>query len=83
MTFALIGSCLNLQSTKELLIVRSVLKLADWLAVLIVGIILVAIGYILKRVMTESIIKKLGYVIEIIGIVVIIIAIILLVVAFV
>lgn len=57
--------------------------MADWLAVLIVGIILVAIGYILKRVMTESIIKKLGYVIEIIGIVVIIIAIILLVVAFV
>jgi membrane protein DedA with SNARE-associated domain len=57
--------------------------LADWLSVLIVGIILVAIGYILKRVMTEAIIKKLGYGIEIIGIVVIVIAIILLVVAFV
>ena len=52
--------------------------MADWLAVLIVGIILVAIGYILKRVMTEAIVKKLGYVIEIIGIVVIVIAIILL-----
>jgi membrane protein DedA with SNARE-associated domain len=57
--------------------------LADWLSVLIIGIILVAIGYILKRVMTEATIKKLGYVIEIIGIVVIVIAIILLVVAFV
>jgi hypothetical protein len=57
--------------------------LADWLTVLIVGIILVAIGYILRRVMSEAIIKKLGYVIEIIGIVVIVIAIILLVVAFV
>ena len=57
--------------------------MADWLAVLIVGIILVAIGYILKRKMAEKIIRKLGYVIEIIGIVVIIIAIILLVVAFV
>ncbi|MFZ0367859.1 MAG: hypothetical protein WAL21_09270 [Nitrososphaeraceae archaeon] len=57
--------------------------MADWLSVLIIGIILVAIGYILKRVMTEAIIKKLGYVIEIISIVVIVIAIILLVVAFV
>ncbi|MDW0136790.1 MAG: hypothetical protein QOK59_07485 [Nitrososphaeraceae archaeon] len=57
--------------------------MADWLSVLIIGIILVAIGYILKRVMTEATIKKLGYVIEIIGIVVIVIAIILLVVAFV
>ena len=57
--------------------------MTDWLSVLIVGIILVAIGYILKRVMSEAIIKKLGYVIEIIGIVVIVIAIILLVVAFV
>ena len=56
--------------------------MADWLSVLIVGIILVAIGYILKRVMSEAIIKKLGYVIEIIGIVVIVIAIILLAVAF-
>jgi hypothetical protein len=55
--------------------------LIDWLSALIVGIILVAIGYILKRVMSEAIIKKLGYVIEIIGIVVIVIAIILLVVA--
>jgi len=55
--------------------------LTDWLSALIIGIILVAIGYILKRVMTEAIIKKLGYVIEIIGIVVIVIAIILLVVA--
>jgi hypothetical protein len=57
--------------------------LADWLTALIVGIILLAIGYILRRVMSEAIIKKLGYVIEIIGIVVIVIAIILLVVAFV
>lgn len=57
--------------------------MADWLTVLIVGIILLAIGYILRRVMSEAIIKKLGYVIEIIGIVVIVIAIILLVVAFV
>lgn len=57
--------------------------MADWLTALIVGIILLAIGYILRRVMSEAIIKKLGYVIEIIGIVVIVIAIILLVVAFV
>jgi hypothetical protein len=57
--------------------------LADWVSVLIIGIILVAIGHILKRVMTENIIKKLGYLIEIIGIIVIVIAIILLVVAFV
>jgi hypothetical protein len=57
--------------------------LADWLTALIAGIILLAIGYILRRVMSEAIIKKLGYVIEIIGIVVIVIAIILLVVAFV
>lgn len=57
--------------------------MADWLTALIAGIILLAIGYILRRVMSEAIIKKLGYVIEIIGIVVIVIAIILLVVAFV
>ena len=57
--------------------------MADWLTALIVGIILLAIGYILRRVMSEAIIKKLGYVIDIIGIVVIVIAIILLVVAFV
>lgn len=50
----------------------------DWLSTLIVGIIVFAIGIIINRVFTESIIQKIGYVLMIIGIVIIVIAIILL-----
>lgn len=50
----------------------------DWLSTLIAGIIVFAIGFIINRVFSEPIIKKIGYVVEIIGIVIIVIAIILL-----
>ncbi len=50
----------------------------DWLGTLILGIVLIAIGYIVNRVFSEPIIQKIGYVIMVIGVVVVVIAIILL-----
>lgn len=57
--------------------------MVDWLTVLIVGIVLVAIGYILQRHVAEAVVKTIGHVMWIIGLVLIVVSIILLVFSFV
>ena len=52
----------------------------DWLTTLIIGIVVIAIGFIIKAVFTHPILHKLANVLIIIGAVVIVIAIILLIV---
>ena len=53
----------------------------DWLSLLIIGIIVFAIGYIIRRVVAEAVIKTLGYAVEIIGVVLIVVSFILLIVS--
>jgi hypothetical protein len=57
--------------------------MVDWLTVLIIGIVLVAIGYILQRHVAEAVVKTIGHVMWIIGLVLIVVSIILLVFSFV
>jgi hypothetical protein len=52
----------------------------DWLSTLIIGIIVIAIGYIVNRVVASPPIKTLGWVVMVIGAIIVVIAIILLLV---
>lgn len=53
----------------------------DWLTAVIIGIVLIIIGYIVRGVFSQIVIRKLGWVIMVAGAGVIVIGIILLIVS--
>jgi hypothetical protein len=57
--------------------------IGDWLGWIIVGIVLVVIGYIIQRHVAQAVIQTLGHILWIIGLIVIAIGFILLIFSFV
>ena len=54
--------------------------MADWLTLVIVGAVLLVIGFIITRLVTERIIHVFGQALEIIGLILVVIGVVLLVV---